>query len=324
MDSPQKLLSDCRSGQRDSLAEYYNRLVHDYPELATAVPSCACTRNVLANRLAAGDLRWLRAEHIDEWEPACIGWLVGWATSRASLEALIPLVQQAGARFPGVERNGGLPGQLTMLDMAGLTAMTAGLLKLIPTSCDDPGLVETLTALHLLVGWRDQVEIPYVPARQIAQQSSPDAETVLATHKCRELKPEMDWQLLKVAVVGPEELRLEAADAWADAWEWRYGALLGLDLKPSGPYLLKAREFHWLHCGRAIAWANRIGQVHWFEPEVAPSFLLQLETEPSSALVESLVAYCQENQQLDELQQLATEWLTPEAQSRFNATGVDF
>lgn len=106
MDSPQKLLSDCRSGQRDSLAEYYNRLVHDYPELATAVPSCACTRNVLANRLAAGDLRWLRAEHIDEWEPASIGWLVGWATSRASLEALIPLVQQAGSKFPGSRAQG--------------------------------------------------------------------------------------------------------------------------------------------------------------------------------------------------------------------------
>lgn len=301
-----------------TLAKLYNRLVHYYPEQAGAVGSDSYTRNVLGNRLAAGDVRWLNAEGMLEWEPGCIGWLTGWATCRATLESLTPFVERAAAVFPGMSWCGGIPGQLAMLGVDELCALTSALIRLGSTPEDDPGIVDILTALHLVVGWRDGTEIPYLPARRIAEQQGLEAEFLLSNHRWATPKSEMNWELLRVAVLGPEELRLEAADAWAGDWEWRSGVLLGLELMPKGPYLRKARHFSYEHSGRAVAWGRRLGEIHWFEPEFAPGILLELET-GYSANAERMIAYCVEHGWVPELRELAAQWLVFEAQQRFKA-----
>jgi len=71
--SAHSLVRRCRESWGGSLARLYNRLLHYYPELAGKVHSDAYTRNVLGNRVAAGDVRWLAAEGMLEWQPACIG-----------------------------------------------------------------------------------------------------------------------------------------------------------------------------------------------------------------------------------------------------------
>ena len=59
-------------------------------------------------------------------------------------------------------------------------------------------------------------DISFEPARRVAEESSGEPEFVLASHRWTNPRPELNWPLLKLAVSGPEHLRLEAADAWAD------------------------------------------------------------------------------------------------------------
>lgn len=312
--SAESLIRRCQR----STTRLYNRLVHYYPECAAAVESNAATRNVLGHRLASGDSRWLLADGIVDWQPACAAWFVGWASTRADLLSLVPFLEEVAARYPGSSWTDRLPGQLSMLDESGLTAITGALLRLGKTPPTDPGIAEALTALHLVVGWRDGTEIRYQPARRVAEQPTHHPEFVLASHRWTSPPPENNWQLLKLAVLGPEEIRLEAADAWANDSEWRNGVLLGLDLLPSGPFLRKSRCCSHVHPGRAVAWARRTGLADWFDEDLSVSLLLELETGPS-ALVESLVKLCQDQGWMSELRNLADQWLVTEARQRFHA-----
>jgi len=234
------------------------------------------------------------------------------------LERLIPFVERAAACFPGSAWSNSIPVQLALLDVAGLSALTDSLLRLGSSPQDEPGIVENLTTLHLIIGWRDGTEIPYVPARRIADQPAQDPEFVLFSHRRTTPKTEMNWQLLRLAVLGPQELRLEAADAWADDWLWRNAVLLGLDLMPAGPYLRIATYFSHEHCGRAIAWARRLGQAHWFDGECSASFLLEMETGPST-MAEALIRYCRYYGLLPKLRNFAAQWLVSPAHQRFKA-----
>lgn len=312
------LIRRCLSSMHRPRARLYNRLVYYYPDQAAKVESDAYTRNVLGHRLASGDVRWLRAEGMVDWQPACAGWLVGWASSSFVLNSLIPFVEEVAARYPGSSWRDSIPGQLSMLDISGLTAMSSALMRLGNTAPDDPGMVEVLTALHLVVGWRDGTEISYEPARRVADQASGEPEFVLASHRWTTPRPEMNWQLLKLAVLGPEDLRLEAADAWADEWEWRNAVLLGLDMLPMGNLLRKSACCSYRHPGRAVAWARRCGRVDWFDEELSASLLLELESGPS-AIVASMVGLCKERGWLSQLRDLSDQWLVLEARQRFKS-----
>lgn len=292
----------------------FNQLLRENPKLAGSVGSNYVTRNVLANRIALGDTAWVESEGMERWEPACTHWLLSWVTSAVTLKAMRPWVESVAATCNGSKWPGSLlPGQLALLDMDELHLMVNALLRLSPADyCE-----EQVLALYLLVGWRDGVEIPLELAGRIVEQPMADPEYLLSSHRWTALNGGRDWQLLRLAVQGPEEYRLVAAQAWANDSLWHNAVLLGLDLLPCGPYLTNSYTFDHEYGARAIAWAQRLKQVHWFEPDYSPSLLMELENGPSP-LVESLIAYCGEHQDLEKLSLLADDWLSPWALQQFN------